>query len=190
MPNPTCPTCEATMRSHGKRADGRRRFKCFTCKKVHTEAREHLFGEMRVDEEKALMALALLCEGSSVRAVCRVTHLHKSTVLRLLKLAGDRAEQVMRNRIRDVPVEDVECDETWSYVGRKERSKKKDGIEDPQEGDAYAWIGLCRSSKLVLCWHLGRRNNLGADAFAEKLDYATAGTSRSAPTDFSPTSTL
>ncbi|MEM7519149.1 MAG: hypothetical protein AAF368_19765, partial [Planctomycetota bacterium] len=77
--------------------------------------------------------------------------------------------------IKDVPVEDVECDETWGYVGSKERTKRKNNVSDPKQGDAYCWIGFERSSKLVLAWHLGRRGNLDADAFAEKLDSATAG---------------
>jgi transposase-like protein len=66
-----CPSCQQTMRSHGKRADGRRRFKCFTCRRVRTEPREHLFGDMRVNEDQAVLALTMLCEGSSVRAVAR-----------------------------------------------------------------------------------------------------------------------
>lgn len=173
--NPSCPTCNQTMRSHGQRADGRRRFKCFACKKVQTEPRRHLFGEMRVDEDKAILALSMLCEGSAVRAVCRLTGLHKATVLRLLVLAGERVERWMADAIRDVPVKDVECDEVWGYIARKERTKRRQRINDPQQGDAYAWIAAERHSKLVLCWHLGRRTKLAADAFAEKLDRATAG---------------
>lgn len=170
-----CPTCDRKMRKHGTRADGRRRFRCVDCKKVHTETREHLFGDMRIDESTGLMALQLLCEGASVRAVVRITGLHKATVLKLLVLVGERVERFMAETIKDIPVEDVECDETWSYIGQKERSKKKNGVSDPQQGDAYTWLALERSSKLVLCWHLGRRNNLCADAFAEKLANATSG---------------
>lgn len=170
-----CPTCDRAMRKHGTRADGRRRFRCVDCKTVQTEARLHLFGDMRIDENTGLMALQLLCEGSSVRAVARVTGLHKGTILNLLVLAGERVERFMEQAIKDVPVEDVECDETWSYISCKERTKKKNGITDPQQGDAYAWLALERSSKLVLCWHLGRRTNQCADAFAEKLASATSG---------------
>lgn len=163
------------MRKHGKRADGRRRFKCFACKKVHTETRQHLFGDMRVDEDKAVMALTMLCEGSSVRSTARVTGLHKSTLLKLLVLAGERVERFMAEAMTDVPVEDVECDEVWSYVALKERTKRRKRINDPQQGDAYLWIGLDRASKLVLCHHLDRRTNQAADAFAEKLERATEG---------------
>lgn len=170
-----CDTCQRTMRKHGKRADGRLRFKCFACKRVVTEEREHLFGDMRIDEERAILALTLLCEGSSVRAACRLTGLHKTTLLRLLVLAGERVERYMATAIKDVPVSDVECDEIWSYIARKQRSKRLHNIDDPHQGDSYAWIALERHSKLVLAYHVDRRTNRAADAFAEKLASATTG---------------
>ena len=107
-PNPSCPDCQTTMRSHGKRADGRRRFKCFPCKKVQTETRQHLFGRMKIDEEQGLAALRMLVEGSSVRAVERCTSIHRDTLLRLLRFAGDACERYMDTAIQGVPVKDVE----------------------------------------------------------------------------------
>jgi lambda repressor-like predicted transcriptional regulator len=174
------------MRSHGKRADGRRRFKSFTCKRVETESREHLFGDMRVDEDKAVLALTLLCEGSSVRAVARVTGLHKGTLLKLLVEAGERVERFMAAAIRDVAVEDVECDEVWGFIARKEKTKRRKRISDPQQGDSYLWIGLDRRSKLVLAHHVSRRTTLAADAFAEKLDRATGGRFQISTDSFEP----
>ena len=186
MPNPTCPDCQTTMRKHGKRADGRRRFKCFPCRKVHTEPREHLFGEMRVDEDTAVMALTLLCEGSSVRATCRVTGLAKKTVLRLLVLAGERVESFMARHIRNVEVEDVECDEVWGFIGQKEKTKRRNRVTDPGQGDSYSWLAVERHSKLVLAHHVSRRTNRAADAFAEKLDRATAGAFQVSTDAFEP----
>lgn len=171
-PNPSCPDCQATMRSHGKRADGRRRFKCFTCRKVHTEGRQHLFGRMRIDEERALTALNMLVEGSSVRATERCTGIHRDTLLRLLRFAGDACERFMAEAIRDVEVGNVELDELWSFIRAKEARK---GSDDPREGDSYCFLALERTSKLVLTWHLGRRTAQHCDAFIEKLDRATAG---------------
>lgn len=81
----------------------------------------------------------------------------------------------MAERIVDVPVADVELDEVWSFVGCKERLKAERGETDPQTGDAYCFIALERTSKLVLAWHLGRRTNQHTDAFAEKVARATAG---------------
>lgn len=170
-----CQDCQRKCRKHGANRNGTLRFRCPSCKKTYTEERESLFRAMRVPEDKALLALNLLCEGSSVRAVSRVTGLHKGTVLKLLVEAGERCERLMAERIVGVPVADVELDEVWSFVGCKERRKAERGDTDPQRGDAYCFIALERSSKLVLAWHLGRRSAQHTDAFIAKVDRATAG---------------
>lgn len=64
-----CQDCKSKCRKHGINRNGTQRFRCSGCKKTYSEERESLFGAMRVPEDKALMALHLLCEGSSVRAV-------------------------------------------------------------------------------------------------------------------------
>ena len=173
--NPTCQTCETTCRKHGRTRTGEQRLRCGSCGATYQEQRERLFGDFRVPEDKALMALTMLCEGSSVRATCRITGLHKATVLKLLVYAGERVERFMAANLTGVKVEDVECDEVWGFVGLKEKTKARKGLNDAQLGDSYTWIAFERTSKLVLCHHVGRRTKLAADAFGEKLDAATDG---------------
>lgn len=91
--HPTCPTCEATCRKHGRTRTGEQRFRCGKCGATYQAEREQLFAGFRVPEETALTALTLLCEGSSVRATCRITGLHKKTVLGLLVYAGERVDR-------------------------------------------------------------------------------------------------
>ena len=64
-------------------------------------------------EDKAVLCLALLFEGNSVRSIERITGVTKQTVLNLLVLAGERCERIMQQRFRGVPVKDVEADEMW-----------------------------------------------------------------------------
>jgi len=56
-------------------------------------------------------------------------------------------------------------------AGTRERRK----ITDLDAGDAYCYIGIERTSKLVLAWHLGRRNSWDAHDFIVKLSTAAAG---------------
>jgi len=81
----------------------------------------------------------------------------------------------MEERIKAIPVRDVQADEVWGYVSCKEKTKERRGIADPEAGDAYCFIGMERHSKLVLAWHLGRRNSWDAQDFMAKLSTATAG---------------
>jgi IS1 family transposase len=46
---------------------------------------------------------------------------------------------------------------------------------DPKIGDAYTFVGIERNTKLVLAWHLGQRDMVDTEAFAEKLNEATSG---------------
>lgn len=68
-----CQPCDRPCRKHGFNLNQTRRYRCPACGATYSEQRPSLFGTMRLDEDKALMALHLLCEGSSVRSVSRVT---------------------------------------------------------------------------------------------------------------------
>ena len=50
-----------------------------------------------------------------------VTDVHHSTILKLLTLAGERCERIMADKLRNVEVRDVECDEVWSFIGKKQK---------------------------------------------------------------------
>jgi hypothetical protein len=76
---------------------------------------------MYLPVEKAEMVLRLLLEGNSVSSVERVTDVHHTTILKLLVLAGKKCERILANEIRNVQVRDVECDEVWAFVGKKQK---------------------------------------------------------------------
>jgi IS1 family transposase len=130
---------------------------------------------MRVSLDKAEMCLKLMLEGMSIRSIQRITGLHQETILNLLVLAGQRCEKLMRERIKNVPVKDVEADEIWGFVGMKNRAKMFRQLSDPKVGDAYTFVGIERNSKLILAWQLGQRDMENTEAFTEKLHEATTG---------------
>jgi transposase-like protein/IS1 family transposase len=170
-----CPHCQSATKKFGRTNDGRQRFRCLSCRKISAEARERPLGDMRLPLERALLVLQLLCEGSSVRAVERITGTEKKTVLRLLCQVGAGCERLMTERVREVPVADVECDELWTFVRCKEATKARKGITDLEAGDCYTFVALERSSKLVLAFKVGRRNTWDAHDFMGKVSAATAG---------------
>ena len=81
---------------------------------------------MRLPLDRALLCLQLLLEGNSVRSTERITQVHRDTILSLLEVAGLRAERLLSERIRELRVRDVQCDELWGYVGMKEKRKTID----------------------------------------------------------------
>ena len=70
---------------------------------------------------------------------------------------------------------DVQCDEMWGYVGMKEKRKGRERQDVDTLGDAYTYVAIERNSKLILAWHLGRRNMRDTLTFMLKLRRATEG---------------
>lgn len=170
----TCTACNVECRSFGKHRNGLRRFRCPICKKTYTETHERPLGAMTIPTEKAVLALQLLIEGTSVRSTERITGLHRDTILKLLVTVGERCEKLLGRLIVNVPVRDVECDEIWGFVGKKEGHKRDNEKNDEGIGDAYCFVAIERNTKLVLNFTLGRRNQATTDVFIEGLREATA----------------
>ncbi len=170
----TCHSCRIEAKKFGKHRNGLQRYRCNQCKKTFTEAHERPFEAMYTPADKGLLALQLLLEGSSIRSTERITGLHRDTILRLLVLAGERCEKLMGRMIVNVPVKDVQCDEIWGYVQKKESHKYPWEANDQSIGDAYCFVAIERRSKLVLNFALGRRSQATTNAFIEGLRAATA----------------
>jgi transposase-like protein/IS1 family transposase len=174
-----CTACKTECRSFGRHRNGLRRFRCGGCKKTYTEPHRprvetNPLGKLRMPMEQAVLALQLLIEGSSVRTTERITGLHRDTILRLLEHAGEKCAALIGRVIVNVPVKDVQCDEIWGYVGKKEKNKTAKEADDDGLGDAYCFVAMERYSKLVLNFALGRRNQKTTDVFIEGLRHATA----------------
>jgi transposase-like protein/IS1 family transposase len=170
----TCPTCEGKCQRFGVHRNGLRRFRCLPCRKTYTEAHQHTLGEMYISEEKALLALQLLIEGNSIRSTERITNLNVNTIMKLVVLAGAKCEKLMGRLIMNIPVKDVQCDEIWGFVAKKEGHKRESEKNNESIGDAYCFVAIERNTKLVLNFALGRRSQATTDAFIEGLRLATS----------------
>ena len=167
----TCHNCRTDCRKFGKRGN-RQRYQCTQCRKVFTDARDTTLDGMYLPVEKAEMVLKLLLEGNSVSSTERLTDVHHTTILKLLVLAGEKCERVMAEKIRNVSVKDVECDELWAFIQKKE--KRVRSTDDPNFGDCYTFVAIERHSKLVLNIAMGKRNQATTDQFIEGLPHATS----------------
>lgn len=96
----------------------------------------------------------MLLEGASVRSVERITELHRDTILKVLNVAGGKCERIMAQYVRNVPVKDVEVDEVWAFIGKKEKRVRSE--DDQNLGDCYTFVGIERNTKLVLNIAMGK----------------------------------
>ncbi|MBI4479078.1 MAG: IS1 family transposase [Acidobacteria bacterium] len=124
--------------------------------------------------EKIQLILHCLVEGNSVRSTSRLCDVEKRTVLNLLKAAGDNCERLLNTRLRNLPVNDLQLDEIWGFVFKKEGHKWTHEANNQAIGDAYTFIALERETKLIVAWHLGKRTAKSTNEFIAKLRIATA----------------
>jgi transposase-like protein/IS1 family transposase len=172
----TCHNCRIETVKAGLNKYGVQRHKCQQCGKRFTEPRtpgQTPFGEdVRLPIEKVIMILHCLVEGNSVRSTARLCDVEPKTVLAMLIHAGATCEKLLGDKIRNVVASDVQADEIWSFIGKKEKQRKAG--DDPNLGDAYTFVAIETNTKLVLNFALGKRDQLSTNAFVEGLAQATS----------------
>src|SRR5437660_7378857 len=86
-------------------------------------------------------AVGMLCEGSSIRSIERITGIHRDTVMRLGVRIGEGCQRIMDEKMRNLPCRLLQVDEIWGFVGMKQktafRCRRKRGV-----GDVWTWVAL------------------------------------------------
>lgn len=115
-------------------------------------------------DEKRLSVLAALCDGNSIRAVERMTGVHRDTIMRFGIALGEGAIHLHNRMARGLSCSLIQSDEIWSYVAKKEKrateAEKAIGL-----GEAYTFVALDASSRFAISWYVGKRNEESAKAF-------------------------
>lgn len=105
-------------------------------------------------EKKAAVISALL-EGNSVRSTERITGVHRDTICRLLVDAGDRCNDLMDGSMRNLRCGFVQCDEIWTYVGKKQKQVRD--ADSPEVGDQWVFVAMDAETKLIPVFTVGKR---------------------------------
>ncbi|MEZ5901663.1 MAG: IS1 family transposase [Hyphomicrobiaceae bacterium] len=108
--------------------------------------------------ETRVQILQMLCEGSSMRSISRVTGVSINTVSKLLVDAGEACAAFHDATVRSVPSKAVQCDEIWSFSYVKQRPVKFAKAAPEAAGDVWTWIAIDADSKLIVSWHVGDRS--------------------------------
>jgi transposase-like protein/IS1 family transposase len=169
-----CPECNSLPKKYGKNNKGIQRFRCLNCGRIYL-AKDGLEGR-RLSAEKIELIFKLLVDGNSIRAIERITDVHRDTVLSLLKTVGERCLMLQETLVKNVKVADVQADEIWAFIGMKQKTANEYGIGDDKKlGSAYTFTAIESHSKLIIAWHLGRRTEQDALIFLEKIYQAIDG---------------
>lgn len=170
-----CPTCQSEARRFGRDRYGNQRYQCQVCRKTFSDRPDRPLDEMRLPLDKALFCLQLLTEGNSIRATTRISGVAKDTVIALLVCVGEKCEAFLRDSLRSISASDVQADEIWGFVGMKEKTKNRKQLDTPEVGDAYCFVAIERTSKLILAWYLGKRDQQSTRTFLVDVERSTRG---------------
>jgi len=111
--------------------------------------------------------LQLLCEGMSIRAICRCLNVGKNTVARLLVTAGAACLDYQDRALVNLKIRRAEVDELWAFVGSKEKNTPAELKHE--RGDVWTWVAICADSKLIPAWYIGSRDGEAAMFFMDNL---------------------
>ncbi len=115
--------------------------------------------------EKKTLAISMLCEGSSIRSIERITGVHRDTIMRLGVRVGEGCKKIMDEKMRNVPAKQIEVDEIWGFVGAKGKNAERAGAY----GDVWTFIALDADTKLIPSFIVGKRDAYHAKAFMSDL---------------------
>jgi len=119
-------------------------------------------------EQRTAVVKALI-EGNSIRATVRMTGAAKNTVVKLLSDLGEACYRYQLQTLRRLDIRRVQVDEIWSYCYAKAANVPAERKGEFGVGDVWTYVALDPQTKLVACYHIGRRSTADATIFLQDL---------------------
>jgi IS1 family transposase len=138
--------------------------------------------------DKQIEIIAALCDGLGIRATARITGVNRETVGTLALRVGNACAELHDRMFVGIRTSRIECDELWSFVGRKRRYREPRGRRpdgDPR-GDQYTFVAMSSSTRAILSYRTGKRDNEITDAFIQDLRHRVIGTPEISTDGFLP----
>ena len=122
----------------------------------------------RLNLQRRTQIINCLVEGNSIRSTERMCDTHRDTVMRLAVEVGQGCERIMDEKMRGLTSKRIQVDEIWSYVGKHQRFLKPTD-DRTRTGDQWTFVALDADTKLVPCFHIGKRTKQHATVFMTDL---------------------
>ena len=113
--------------------------------------------------------LHLLCEGTSIRAITRLTGASKNTVAKLLIDAGMACADYHDANVQNVKAARIQVDEFWSFTYAKQKNVATAKDVPEGAGDTWTWTAIDADSKLIVSYLVGGRDSEYAKGFIDDL---------------------
>lgn len=126
-------------------------------------------GMNKLDAKTRSTILHMLCEGSSIRSIARITGTSKNTVSKLLVDAGKVCAAYHEANVRGLQTTRVEVDEIWSFTYAKQKNVKTAKAAPANAGDTWTWTAIDADSKMIMSYLVGGRDAEYAMWFMDDL---------------------
>jgi len=120
-----------------------------------------------LEKDKQIAVIAALAEGSSIRAIERITGISRNTIMRLGVRVGQGCAQLLDAKMRDLTCRFLQFDEIWGFIGKKEKHRMID--DDPTLGDVWTFCAIDAETKLMPAFKVGKRTHVTANAFVSDV---------------------
>jgi IS1 family transposase len=120
-----------------------------------------------ISREKQIEIIAALTEGMSIRAIERMTGVHRDTIMRLGRRVGNGCAILHDKTMHSLRVGRLELDEAWSFVGKKQKNVKRHEVA--HKGDQYIYVGLASAAKAIVSYRVGKRDTATTTEFLYDL---------------------
>jgi len=122
-----------------------------------------------LSRQEQLSILHLLVEGASLRSITRLTGIHRTTAINLMVRVGTQLAAFMDERMRNLDLWHLECDEIWTFCRKKQHRLTDQEILNTSIRDQYLFVALDLETKLIPSWVLGKRTAENARALMVDL---------------------
>lgn len=145
----SCPKCRSlAVIKNGRTAKAKQRFRCKRC--LRHFILDYDYQGWRPDRRSLIVPMTL--NGSGIRDISRVLSISVNTVLKTIRQdAASLREPVAPSRVTDLQV-----DEMWSFVGKKDNQR-------------WLWYGFDAARKQICAYVLGRRTDASCEQLLKKL---------------------
>lgn len=123
----------------------------------------------RLPLAKRAQIIALLTEGTSLRATSRLADVSINTVTKLLVDVGTACQKYHDENVRNVTARRVQCDEIWSFIYAKDKNLPEELQGKYGVGSIWTWVAIASESKLAISWLVGNRDADYAKIFIQDV---------------------
>src|SRR5215470_16693901 len=120
-----------------------------------------------LSRDQQIQVIGALTEGLSIRAIERMTGIHRDTIMRLGARVGHGCAELHDRTMVGLRTGRLELDELWAFVGKKQRHLKRG--DSPEKGDQYTFVALASTSRAIVAYRTGKRDTGTTQEFIADL---------------------